>query len=67
MKALTYELEALKHRIEAKLRIEGLKLERAEMQARPNRAGRIDMTVFSLEACVADLESAVEHLREAGL
>lgn len=65
MKRITYELEAIKHRIEANLRIEAKKLELAE--GRPNRSGRLDLLVFNLEACISDLSDAIEYAREASI
>lgn len=67
MKRITYELEAIKHRVEANLRIEGAKLERAEAEDRPNRSGKLALLVFNLEACVSDLTCAIEFARDAGI
>lgn len=64
---MTYELEAFLHRVEAKLREVGAKMEKAEYFKKPNALVKHRLVVFSLEAARADIMSAIEHLREAGV
>ena len=64
---MTYQLEAFLHRVEAKLREVGGKMEKAEYFKRPNAMVKHRLVVFSLEAARVDLISAIEHLREAGV
>ena len=64
---MTYQLEAFLHRVEAKLREEGGKMEKAEYHEKPNAIVKHRLVVFSLEAARVDLMSAIEHLREAGV
>lgn len=64
---MTYQLEAFLHRVEAKLREVGKKMEKSEYLERPNAMVKHRLVVFSLEAARMDILSAIEHLREAGV